>query len=218
MLIRLGPPSETKLATLTYPRDAVRAFLQERDSDDTLAFETLAALAETVFFTSLIHDENESVKIAIVFHEGGASGLRAVLNSSRDAPPDDEEPAWDVTAIDARDFDPPTLAKLSKGLEYGRQSAVVGFCGGRLVIDGIARRLQTTNGGNVVRVAASRPGAFVVEYGASEWLRYEAGARMRPPFDVFDDDGPVLARLTEILSEPSASTPAFPRTSRVSAA
>ncbi|MBA3456361.1 MAG: hypothetical protein H0T42_24890, partial [Deltaproteobacteria bacterium] len=138
----------------------------------------------------------------------GSAGLRAV---SDETPENQEDPdlAWDVTEIDRREFAPRTLAKLSKGVEYGRQLVVVGGQPGDLWIDGIARRSPSTDGGNVLRVAAPHPGALVVEYGERELLRFDAGKRRASPLDVFGEQGPVRSKLDSIRKINAVVQPDF---------
>ncbi len=192
---------------LMYPRQMLAACAPEFGFSG-LQLDLLGDLVDTLFFASLMRDESESVRVGLVFHDRGSAGLRTVLDES---PENHEHPenAWDVTEIDRRDFAPQTLAKLSKGIEYGRQLVVVGGRRGELWIDGVARRSPATDGGNVLRLAAPHPGAFVIEYGDRELLRFDAGDRRPSPLDVLGEPGPVQSRLDAIRRITAVEQPDF---------
>jgi hypothetical protein len=165
--------------------------------------ETLFALVDTVFFASLMVEEGEPVRVAVVHDAQGSAGLANVLDSNFHGEwGDDPPPAWDITQIDRRPFDAPTLAKLSRGLKYGSQLAVVGGMVPDLWIDGIARRHPRTDGGDVARIAAPRPGVLVFEVENGEWLRFEAGQRVQSSINVFADDCPIRAAVGRITGAP----------------
>jgi hypothetical protein len=65
-----------------------------------------------------------------------------------------------------------------------------------LAITGIARRSAFTDGGPVLRIAAPRPGALVLEGGNRQLgARYEGGQVFPTDVDIFSSDGPALTAL-----------------------
>lgn len=176
---------------------------------------TLAGLADFVFFASLIPEESEPVRVAVVYHKQGAQGLAGV----HDASPEEEDPplAWDVTAFRPSHLTAAALAKFSRGLEYGTQLVVVGGCereGDELKIEGIARRLPHADGGDVIRLAAPRPGVLAFEQGSREIWRFEAGQSVPPALDVFGNKGPIRTAIGKITRDPSPER-LFSATNRV---
>ena len=149
-------------------------------------------------------EESESVRVAVVYHEDGCAGLSQVRDAA-DLFDTDDEPmlGWCVTPIQAQPFSPPNLAKLSRGLRYGTQLAVIGGKAPRLRIDGIARRKRFANGGNVTRIAAPRPGVLVFEYQYQELFRFEAGRRAPDAIDMFSTKNPVRAAVGKITRDGS---------------
>lgn len=162
--------------------------------------EWFGRLVDTLFFASLMVEEGEPVRIAIVHEEDGALSLEKMRDESAF---NEESPelAWSVTRIPAQPFDAATLAKLSRGIEYGTQVVVVG---GReeLRIEGIARRKRGTDGGSATRIAAPRPGVLVFEQHERQVLRYEAGGQVRSASNVFGKGGPMHAAMSAICGGP----------------
>lgn len=198
-LNRAGEKASNGMA-LRYPRELLSEVLHGSLDDER----PLAALLDVVFFASLSVVEGTIVRVAVVHHERGAAGLAEVRDSS---PPEgypeepDPELAWDVTPLVPRPLDVGTLAKLSCGMEYGAQVVVIGGDEDHLRIEGIARRRKWTNGGDVVRIAAPRPGVLVFEMGFAEVLRFEAGERSTPALNVFGLDGPIRTAVGAIVGE-----------------
>jgi hypothetical protein len=189
---------------VSYPRDLLVGFLEERALRLSEAQREAAyALVDTLFFASLMAEESEPVRVAIVHHEGGAAGLAQVMDTDCD-PEEGASPAWNVTAISKQRFDARSLAKLSRGIEYGTQLVVVGGTGAELWIEGIARRLPRTDGGDAMRIAAPRPGVLVFEEGFEEALRFEAGERVPPSLDVLGRHGPVRNAVGAITGDSGA--------------
>lgn len=172
--------------SLLYPREMLAEVIEERRVDMAPSERAaLFALVDTVFFASLMLEEGEPVRVAIVHDEGGAAGLASTLDATPDAWGEDgPPPAWDVTPIAPIAFTPRNLAKLSRGLDYGTHLAVVGGPPHDLYIDGIARRTPRTDGGDVTRIAAPRPGVIVFELQHRELLRFDAGERVPAAIDV----------------------------------
>lgn len=163
---------------------------------DTDTMKTLATLADIVFFASLIPEEGEPVRVAVVYHQQGAEGLVSVNNAAR--------LKWDVTAFEPSTFTPTKLAKFSRGLEYGAQLVVVGGRDGEgdgLRIEGVARRLS--DAGHVIRLAAPRPGVLAFERGSREILRFKDGEHVDSALDVFDNEGPIRTALNKITKDTS---------------
>ena len=187
--------------SVSYPRDLLAGFLEDRVLRLSEAQREAAhALVDTLFFASLMVEEGESVGVAVVHHEAGAAGLAQVMDTDCD-PEEGASPAWNVTAISRQRFDARSLAKLSRGIEYGTQLVVVGGTGAELWIEGIARRLPRTDGGDAMRIAAPRPGVLVFEEGFEEVLRFEAGERVPPGLDVLGRAGPVRAAVGAITGD-----------------
>ena len=170
---------------------------------DAALMKTLAELADVVFFASLIPEEGEPVRVAIVYHQQGAEGLAGVYDASRE----EEDPplAWDVTSFRPSRLTATALAKFSRGLEYGTRLVVVGgraHEGNGLNIEGVARRLPYADGGDVIRLAAPRPGVLAFERGSREILRFQDGESVPSGLDVFGDEGPIRTAIGAITKDP----------------
>lgn len=186
---------------LLYPREMLAQVMEESGREFVVsARDTLFALVDTVFFASMMIEEGEPVRVAVVHEEGGAAELAKIRDTSPETAQDAGNPdlAWDVTEISQRPFEPATIAKLSPGLKYGTHLIVVGGRSPHLWIDGIARRTPRTDGGAVTRIAAPRPGVVVFEQGYSELLRFDAGRRVPPSINVFTDECRVRATIASI--------------------
>lgn len=186
---------------LEYPREMLARLVAEKKLTISASdLDSLSLLLDTVFFASLMIEEGEHVRIAIVHSVDGAVGLSTVLDES---PGNEKDPAlaWDVTAIPRKTFDAATLAKLSRGIEYGAQLVVVGGAGSELWIDGVARIRHRTDGGSSIRIAAPRPGVIVIERHVDQVLRFEAGKQVPRPIDVFGSDGAVRRAITAITGD-----------------
>jgi len=197
---------------LLYPREMMKEILEEkRIALVDGARETLFELVDTVFFASLMLEEGEAVRIAVVHDEGGASSLETITDSE---PVDwGGEPAplaWDVTRIERHPFEPRVLGKLSRGLKYGTHLLVVGGRSPTLWVDGIARRAPRTNGGRVTRIAAPRPGVLAFEEEDRELFRFDAGERVSPAVDVLSDMCPVRSAVATIIGQVGKKAGFFP--------
>lgn len=150
--------------------------------------EIFLRIVDTVFFASMMPEGGEPVPIAVVVDTNNQ--LEEVVD---DSPYGGGERAWFVWRLDELEFNPKNLKKFAHGIEYGRDLAVVTIRNGVPIMTGIARRQPFTNGGEVVRIAAPRPGVLVLE-GQNRQLgvRYEAGHEMPPDVEVFQEKGPVL--------------------------
>ncbi|HEY0250471.1 MAG TPA: hypothetical protein VGC41_03050, partial [Kofleriaceae bacterium] len=185
---------------LKYPRELLSSVFKEV-SISTKDRNLIATLLDVVFFASMTIVEGAMARVAVVFHEGGAKGLAAVLDGAAASLDEDRGPAWDVTPLAPMDLDVATLAKLSRGLEYGAQIVVISGSARRLRIDGIARRRKSTDGGDVVRIAAPAPGVIVFEQAFDEILRFEAGQRVSPALNVLGTDGPIRDAVGAIVGD-----------------
>lgn len=196
---------------MEYPRQMfARLAAEGRFNTPPDLLDGLGILVDTLFFASLMVEEGEPVRLAIVHHEEGAAGLATVTDESPGPDEDEPELAWDVAAIPEQPFDAPTLAKLSRGVAYGRQLIVVRGDKDQYRIDGIARRRPRTDGGSVVRFAAPRPGVIVFERNLRQLLRYEAGQQGRASFDVVGHSGPVRDAIAVINGETRTRPSGFP--------
>lgn len=197
---------------LEYPREMVARLVAEKKLTISASdLDGMSLLLDTVFFASLMIEEGDHVRIAIVYSVDGAVGLSKVLDESP-GNEKDPAPAWDVTAIPRKTFDAPTLAKLSRGIEYGAQLVVVGGTGSELWIDGVARIRHRTDGGAAIRIAAPRPGVIVLERHVDQVLRFEAGKQVAPPIDVIASDGAVRRAIAAITREEGDTESAVTRT------
>jgi hypothetical protein len=186
---------------LEYPREMLsRLLAQNKLPISAHDLDGIGLLVDTVFFASLMIDEGEQVRIAIVHDVEGAAGLAQVVDAAPGST-GDQALAWDVTAIPRKPFDAPTLAKLSRGIEYGAQLVVVGGTGRKLWIDGVARIRRRTDGGSAIRIAAPRPGVIVFERHVDQIMRFEAGQEMRQTVEVVGSDGPVRRAIGAITGE-----------------
>jgi hypothetical protein len=175
---------------LQYPREAFAEVMREMPADEVAPI--LEAL-EAVFFASMLPEERATVRIGVVLElHGKLEDIRA-YHEWRDR----DERAWFVVRMAPQALSPQTLNQLAYGLAYGRDLVVVSSSDQGLVITGIARRSAFTDGGLVLRIAAPRPGALVLEGGKRQLgVRYEGGQVFPTDVDVFSSDGPALAALT----------------------
>lgn len=184
---------------LKYPRELLSAVLKEVEVQPAQR-RLISAVLDIIFFASMTVVEGEMARVAVVFHDEGANGLAAVLETSS-GPDEEPELAWDVTPLVPTKLDVASLAKLARGLEYGAQVVVIAGKPTRLQIVGVARRRKNTDGGDVVRIAAPRPGVLVFEHGFQEVLRFEAGQRVSPALNVLGQDGPIRDAVGVIVGE-----------------
>lgn len=187
--------------SLLYPREMLAQIVKERDLQlESSARDTLFSLVDTVFFASMMIEEGEPVRVAVVHVDGGAAELAEVKDASPETPEEQLSPAlaWDVTQIDRRSFEPASIAKMSPAVRYGTHLIVVGGRAPDLWIDGIARRTPRTDGGGVTRIAAPRPGVVVFEEGYEELLRFDAGRRVPPSVNVFTNECPARKIISAI--------------------
>ncbi len=186
---------------LEYPREMLaRLVAEQKLTISATGLDCVSLLLDTVFFASLVIEEGEHVRVAIVYDVAGATGLSTVVDDAADG---DKESslAWDVTAIPRKSFDVETLAKLSRGIEFGAQLVVVGGTGNELWIDGLARIRRRTYGGPAIRIAAPRAGVIVLERHIDQILRFEAGKQVPRPIDVIGTDGAVRRAICAITRE-----------------
>jgi hypothetical protein len=183
-----------------YPREILEEVVR-RGGCEKSRLPVLIALADAVFFASLCVEEGESVRVAIVYDEGGADALSQQVDSVDDEEVDPQR-TWDVTRLRSQDFTSERLAKFSRGLRYGTQLVVVGGAPGQLRIEGFARRRQNAVGGDALRIAAPHPGTLIFEQDFREVLRMDAGHAGSPCFDVLGDDGPARVAVGKITGDP----------------
>jgi hypothetical protein len=199
------------MTVLMYPNQVlsrtIAASQLEMDSDEMNA---LAVLTDVLFFASLAVEEGDPVRLALVYHKYGATGLAGVY----DGDPAEEPPlAWDVTPFGPKPLDAALLAKFSRGLEYGTQLVVVGGHigdGGGLTIEGTARRRSNTDGGHVVRLAAPRAGVIAIERAYNEIWRFEAGQHVPSALDVIGEEGPIRSAISGITQGLDLKWVSFP--------
>lgn len=165
------------------------------------SLETLHILLDEVFFASLMIDEGEPVRFAIVYCAEGIEALKNTTDSDvqpwgKDGPPY----AWDVTALTPRQLNAKALAKFSVGLKYGTHLIVVSGVETELQIVGFARRNLHTDGGDTIRIAAPKPGTIVIENYDNEVFRFEAEASKNKTFEVMDSQCPVRGKVHKILA------------------
>jgi hypothetical protein len=192
-----GKKGITTTPKLRYPRELLKEHIQRiQVSISPLALQTLSTILDVVFFASLMVEESEPVRVGVVYAEHGVS----TLNKVYDTEPSNEGvvATWDVTKIKPFPLDSKSLAKFSRGLEYGKQLAVIAGRGDRLRVEGTARRLPHTNGGNFPRIVAPRPGVIVFEKHFKELFRFEAGIHVPARIDVLGNTGPVRNAISRI--------------------
>jgi len=194
--------------SLLYPREILEQLLNERALRlDEAAKKTLFTLVDTVFFASLMLEEGEPVRVAIAYEEGGSAALAGTIGTSQHSWEGEGPPAaWHVTQLSRRGLTARELAKLSRGLKYGTHLVVVGGKHPDLWIDGIARQAPETDGGEVIRIAAPRPGVLVYEEGERELFRFDAGERAPPAIEVLRTDGPVRDAVGVITGDKGSGT------------
>lgn len=174
---------------IQYPREAFADLTRTMPADEARAvLDTL----ETVFFASMLPEERATVPVGVVLElHGRLEDVRA-YHEWRDR----EERAWFVVRLAPQALDQQVLNKLAHGLAYGRDLVIVTNTEQGLAITGIARRSPFTDGGKVLRIAAPRPGALMLEGGYHQLgVRYEGGQVFPTDVDVFSEDGPALRTL-----------------------
>jgi len=179
---------------LEYPR-AVFARLPGLRGEPPAVRDAILDILDAVFFASMMPEEGEVVPVGVVVDLDDR--LEEVLNGDvTTASPYLDNRAWFVWRIDAISLSPSALKKMAHGVQYGRDLVVVTRRESRLVITGIARRRTFTDGGEVLRIAAPRPGVLLLEGKHRQLVvRYEAGRELPNDVEVFEEEGPVLEAL-----------------------
>jgi hypothetical protein len=178
---------------LEYPR-SVFARLPGLREEPPAVRDIVLDILDAVFFASMMPEEGELVPIGVVVDLDDR--LEETRNGDASADPYADQRAWFVWRIDPLPLSPRTLKRLAHGVQYGRDLVVVTKRESGLVITGVARRRTFTDGGEVLRIAAPRPGVLVLE-GKNRQLgaRYEAGRELPNDIEVFEEEGPVLEAL-----------------------
>ncbi len=181
------------MASRTYPREAFAAVLAKLDIQEPTLSSCLAII-DVVFFASMMLEEGGTLPVAVLIDYGELERVTSVDHDFRDGTP---ERAWTVTRLDPSPLTPTNLKRIARGVTYGRDAVVVAHPPTGLQITAIARRNLRTDGGNVLRVAAPRPGVLVLE-GATYFLtKYEAGEFGEDDLEVVRRDGPLRRALNE---------------------
>ena len=192
-----------------YPREHLHAALAASvpewlEHADLL--EDLGELVDQVFFASLATEEGENLRFHVVV--AGKKKLEEVTDTEwPDVIPEEQEQeqelAWTVMRIEPHRVDPKALVKLAGATEFGRTALVLDQRDedGQLWIAGVARRNPRTNGGRVLVVSTSAPGAVSVYFEGRRIMRYERGLLVPPVVDVFSEAGVVTRAIRSSIPE-----------------
>ncbi|NPC70431.1 hypothetical protein HPP05_11795 [Corallococcus exiguus] len=187
---------------LSYPRDHLQEALKLRAPAWLKHSESVQALGELLdllFFASLSTEEGDAIRIQAVIPIG--TELDDVLDSYE--PQDQNEPpqkAWFTIPLTPQPLNIDSLTKLSVATEFGRTALILSVTEeSTLNITGIARRNPATNGGDVLFLSASAPGALSLLFADKEIMRYERGRLANPAPDLFYSDGPVRKAIRKSL-------------------
>jgi sensor domain DACNV-containing protein len=190
---------------LRYPREALRDWWQQKNHGKPPSeeeFHPLGELADTLFFASLAKEEGQPTLARIVYHEQGAQGLKTV--QEHDSHDSSHGPilAWDVIPIEPIQFSVKALVKIAPAANLERTAVVVGSHNGQLYIQGLARRIKRTDGGDVPVFSAPEPGFIIWIQAGKEIFRYERGYSVSskqkiPLWDALDKEGIIKSTLEE---------------------
>lgn len=151
----------------------------------------LGVLIGTIFFASLATEEGAPVPLRVVFLPEGTSALEKVPDSTAysDFDPGGAQMAWVVLALSQpQPLTVEDLKKIGVAIDPLRSAVVVGRgVGGKLEIQGVARQVRDTNGGDVPVIVAPTPGVIQLYFRGVEEFRYEQGRRVPPPHALLSD-------------------------------
>jgi hypothetical protein len=180
--------------SVQYPLEALRLWLSEmkigssgRDHKKDIEF--LEQIVSTVFFAGMGREESELAHVRIAYHSAGIDGLRNVQDYQHVGGGHYRSSAWEILRIKARkgitNFSVPSLIKIAPAANLPRSAVVVGPRDGRLMIQGLARRIEfdefsVDREEEVLVVHAPEPGHVVIFNKGKEVFRYENGERINP--------------------------------------
>ncbi|WP_437326825.1 putative sensor domain DACNV-containing protein [Sorangium sp. So ce381] len=173
-------------ARLQYPREALKAWLRSipEAQNDEKNVRLLGKLIDTVFFASLEKEEGSATRVSVVYHEQGIEGLEQVLEHRFVGVGHRRMPAWQILPFEhgsgVTELNVKTLAKVAPAADLPRTAIVVGLSNGRLVIQGLARRVEHTHlpaEGETASIVlrSCRPGHVALWRHGVERFRYESG-------------------------------------------
>jgi len=177
---------------LSYPREVFARWAPIQNAPDPIRDAHLDIL-EVVFFASMMLEEGETVPIGVVIDHDGR--LEDVLERDSGQAGREPERAWFVVRFAPIDLSPASLKRVARGTAYGRDLVVVQKRNERLIISGLARRRERTDGGDALRIAAPRPGVLILETFGEQMYRYDVGRTSPVATNVFLWDGPVRTAL-----------------------
>ncbi|TQF10444.1 hypothetical protein FJV41_39455 [Myxococcus llanfairpwllgwyngyllgogerychwyrndrobwllllantysiliogogogochensis] len=167
---------------LKYPRDVLREWWPEYTGHppEEGGFGLICDLIDTLFFASLAREEGHPALARIVYHEGGAQGLEQTQEHADFDSSQGPALAWTVIPFHPIRFTVNALVKLTPAAHVERTAIIVGPHDGQLHILGLARRIKSTDGGDVLVFSAPEPGFIVLHRAGEEIFRYERGQRLSP--------------------------------------
>ncbi|HEX5748530.1 MAG TPA: hypothetical protein VFZ09_19985 [Archangium sp.] len=192
------------MADLLYPRDHLQEALKRRAPKwlgNPRLVQVVGELLDLLFFASLSTEEGSATRVQVVVSPG--KPLQDVEDSSEylgsDVP---RQQAWSVLPLKPQRLDLEALVKLSVVTEPGRTAVVLEHeesSGWQAV--GIAKLNTSTNGGNVLFLSTTAPGALSLVYAGTEIMRYERGQLAKPAPDIFISDGVVRSTIRQSLGD-----------------
>ncbi|QRN94603.1 hypothetical protein JRI60_36575 [Archangium violaceum] len=192
------------MAVLLYPRDHLQEALKRRAPNwlgNLRLVQVVGELLDLLFFASLSTEEGSATRVQVVVSP--RIPLQDVEDSSEylgsDVP---RQRAWSVLPLKPQRLDLEALVKLSVVTEPGRTAVVLEHeesSGWQAV--GIARLNTSTNGGNVLFLSTTAPGALSLVYAGTEIMRYERGQLAEPAPDIFISDGVVRSTILQSLGD-----------------
>ncbi|WP_147444168.1 MULTISPECIES: putative sensor domain DACNV-containing protein [Corallococcus] len=178
--------------------------------------DAIVRVAAVLFFASLATEEKEPTQVAVAWHARGTLGLKG--EREHDLPlssiwkKDPNGLAWEVLPFGRRVLDVANLAKTSPVTEFGKSMLVVGQERGQFYIEGVARLRPRSRGGRSWVLKAEAPGVVTIEIGGIEVFRYERGAVVPSPPDIFNSTvvaGALSEASRELMGPDSGRTSMF---------
>lgn len=136
--------------------------------------EPLRELIDVVFFASLGKEEGAPTRVRVAYHENCLQTLRSVLDPIAVGGGTGQREAWEVFAIQpsigVTEFTVDTLRKIASATDFPRGVVAVGREQGRLLIKGVAYRMEygdydPVGEADVVFLHSSKPGHLTFTMG-----------------------------------------------------
>lgn len=214
------------MSNVQYPQDSLKVWLRSRGVSQD-AYESdpaLLELVDIVFFASLETEEGVSTRVRVVYHEHGIEGLGRVVEQRFVGGAQGTMPAWQIIPFEldtgVTDLTVNALTKIAPATNLPRTAVVVGLHHGRLVIQGLARRVEGTyfraeGEKHAFVLSASRPGQVALSVHGEEIFRYEGGRAVDLPsrpslFNILNKKESVVRTALQDLCAKTVSAMPYP--------